>query len=72
MSVSPDTAAVHDQVLQAGLTTRTGLLIKAGISSVLFHTHTYSNYIQTAETPRGTIKILHRSRFCLLNKAETI
>lgn len=72
MSVSPDTAAVHDQVLQAGLTTRTDLLIKVGISSMFFHTHTYSNYIQTAETPRGTIKILHRGRFCFPNKAESL
>ncbi len=56
MSVSPDTAAVHDQVLQAGFTTRTDQLIKASISSMLFHRHTYSNYTETTETPRGAIK----------------
>lgn len=71
MSVSPDTAAVHNQVQQAGLTTRTDRLIREDISSMLFDTKTHRIYIETTETSRGTIKIRNRYRFCVLNKAKT-
>lgn len=71
MSVSPDTAAVHNQVQQAVLTTRTDRLIREDISSMLFDTKTHRIYIETTETSRGTIKIRNRYRFCVLNKAKT-
>lgn len=56
MSVSPDTAAVHMQRLQAALTTRADWLIKADISSMLFDINTHRHYIETAEMSRGKIK----------------